>query len=30
MVEENFEKDIEIISYGDICDKIYFVVDGKI
>ena len=30
MVEEIFEKDIEIISYGDVCDKIYFIIEGKI
>ena len=30
MVEENFEKDIEIISNGDICDKLYFIVQGQV
>ena len=30
MVEENFEQDIEIISYGDVCEKLYFIIEGKI
>ena len=30
MVEEIFEKDIEIISYGEVCDKMYFIIEGKI
>ena len=25
MKEENFDKDIEIISYGEICEKLYFI-----
>lgn len=30
LVEENYQRDIEIISYGDVCDSIIFVIDGKI
>ena len=30
MVEENYLKDVEIISAGDVCENIIFVVSGKI
>jgi hypothetical protein len=30
MIQENFERDIEIITNGDICEKLYFIVDGDI
>ena len=30
LVEHIYQREYEIISYGDVCDSILFVIDGKI